>query len=301
MRDLQTQGESNSMHTGISNILTGPTLNDNANLSSTLPQTSSNFNIPQGSWANDSLFSLASVASNPSQQNDAAPSYSLNDIVNDALGENLSPSGSADSNFEHTFAWLFGSSTDAKRFTIPSDNFSSILFAQPASAMSMDQQVQPSFDGNYQAPVSTSNASIFGNAAAEPATSSTLQVPAPVPEVSSNGSNVPNTSLVSYPIDISSVTVGRTNNGNILDEPKPIITPARRTEMLNILHYSADRDDFERCFTCKKLNSLVELYFICFDPFYPVLHRSSMAYRHISPFVLLAMVSALSTSFVCLN
>ena len=217
--------------------------------------------------------------------NTSLPSYSLPDIANQSLDENISPAGTNDSNFEHTFAWLFGNSTDATSFTAPLDNFSSILFAQPPAAPI------PSFSTstftNHLIPSQPLAASSFRALPqqqhhSEPVASTSTLKPAFDPVFANNEP------AVVYPIDNgSSVSFV---NGNTLDEPKPLIDNARRVEMLNILNNSADREAFDKCFTCKKLNSMVELYFIGFDPFYPVLHRPTMPYRQSSPFLLLAVV-----------
>lgn len=264
---------------------------------------SANLDLPSSTYHSDNLFSLdalASVASGPSSNlngntngNDgqatstSLPSYNLPDIANQSLDENISPAGTNDSNFEHTFAWLFGNSSDATSFTAPLDNFSSILFAQPPAAPI------PTFSTstftNHIAP-SQNPAGVFRpllpqqqqQQQPEPVASTSTLKPAYEPVFANNEP------AVVYPIDNgSSVSFV---NGNTLDEPKPLIDNARRVEMLNILNNSADREAFDKCFTCKKLNSMVELYFIGFDPFYPVLHRPTMPYRQSSPFLLLAVV-----------
>lgn len=260
---------------------------------------SANLDFSGSSYHTDNLFSLnalASVASGPASStngngnvnigqtsNGQLPGYDLPDIANQGLDENISPAGTNDSNFEHTFAWLFGNTSDATSFTAPIDNFSSILFAQPQA------DPIPSFASttftNHVVP-SQSSTSVFQPLQQTPhhppvASTSTLK-PAYEPVFINSGPPIV------YPIDNgSSVSFV---NGETLDEPKSLIDNARRVEMLNIINNSADREAFDKCFTCKKLNSMVELYFIGFDPFYPVLHRPTMPYRQSSPFLLLAVV-----------
>lgn len=300
LRDIQSN-ESGAPHAQSTTSTSNNQRNNPTNGFGSLGTPSSNLDFTNTTYNTDGLFSLnalASAASGPSgpsngtsngvqNSSNTLQGYDLTDISGPGLDENISPAGTNDSNFEHTFAWLFGNtSSDNTSYTAPVDNFSSILFAQPPAD-----------------PMSTFPNSAFANqastSAAHPSSVFNPQPPhqqpqqMPVASTSALKSSYEpmlngHESTVVYPIDNrSSVSFV---NGNTLDEPKPLIDSSRRIEMLNILNNSADREAFDKCFTCKKLNSMVELYFIGFDPFYPVLHRPTMPYRQSSPFLLLAVV-----------
>lgn len=260
---------------------------------------SSNIDFSNASYNVDGLFSLdalASAASGPSGSSGGTlnknlptaaplPEYELPSIASQGTEENISPAGTADSNFEHTFAWLFGNTTDTSSFAPPVDNFASILFAQPNNEPAHNWHMSGFDSTNNNNNLSSHVPPVFhavSHQPAQPVAGTSALKPAIQPASSSAEP------AVVYPIDSRS-TVSFVN-GNTLDEPKPLIDNARRAEMLNILSNSADREAFDQCFTCKKLNSMVELYFIGFDPFYPVLHRPTMPYRQSSPFLLLAVV-----------
>lgn len=292
LRDVQSHGSARPPQAATnSNIV-----NNDSNGFTNVSTPSANIDFSSSSYNVDGLFSLnalASAASGPGGSSNGVsistmpsttslPSYGLTDMTNQGLDENISPAGTTDSNFEHTFAWLFGNTADASSFAPPVDNFSSILFAQapvePSQPWSMS-----GFNTNQAL---ADPAPTFQTVSQQQAPMANTSAIKPLYDTAASGTEA----AAIYPID-NRVAVSFVN-GNTLDEPKPLIDNARRNEMLSILQNSADRDAFDACFTCKKLNSMVELYFIGFDPFYPVLHRPTMPYRQNSPFLLLAVVSS---------
>ncbi|KII88342.1 hypothetical protein PLICRDRAFT_175941 [Plicaturopsis crispa FD-325 SS-3] len=113
-----------------------------------------------------------------------------------------------------------------------------------------------------------------------------------------SGSNIPEASGSSTPrsLSIGESTKGHANpevaRGSRSESTTHLITEEKRSEMLALLTGLPSVDMDSPALSLKSLQMYIELYFLQFDPHYPIIHRPTLALRPggPSPFVLLALV-----------